>query len=62
MIINWNDKLILISMQMDSLILFSKIFNFIQGMFVGVVSDNFDEWIEQKIFYVEIMVDNEKVK
>ncbi len=31
-------------------------------MFVGAVSDNFDERIEQKIFHAEIVVDNEKVK
>ena len=31
-------------------------------MFVGAVSDNFDERIERKIFHAEIMVDNEKVK
>lgn len=31
-------------------------------MFVGAVSDNFDERIEQKIFHAEIVVDNDKVK
>ena len=31
-------------------------------MFVGAVSDNFDERIDQKIFHAEIVVDNEKVK
>jgi hypothetical protein len=30
-------------------------------MFVGAVSDNFDERIEQKIFHAEIVVDNGKV-
>ncbi|OJV53585.1 MAG: hypothetical protein BGO31_01605 [Bacteroidetes bacterium 43-16] len=30
-------------------------------MFVGSVSDNFDERIEQKIFHAEIVMDNEKV-
>lgn len=30
-------------------------------MFVGSVSDNYDERIEQKIFHAEIVVDNEKV-
>lgn len=30
-------------------------------MFVGLVSDNFDERIEQKIFHAEIVVDNETV-
>ena len=31
-------------------------------MFVGSVSDNFNERIEQKIFHCEIVVDAEKVK
>jgi hypothetical protein len=30
-------------------------------MFVGAVSDNFDERIEQKIFHAEIVVDNARV-
>jgi hypothetical protein len=30
-------------------------------MFVGAVSDNFDERIGQKIFHAEIVVDNDKV-
>lgn len=30
-------------------------------MFIGSVSDNFDERIEQKIFHSEIVVDNDKV-
>jgi len=30
-------------------------------MFIGSISDNFDERIEQKIFHAEIVVDNEKV-
>jgi len=30
-------------------------------MFVGAVSDNFDERIEQKMFHAEIVVDHEKV-
>ena len=30
-------------------------------MFVGAVSDNFDERINQKIFHAEIVVDNAKV-
>ena len=30
-------------------------------MFVGAVSDNFDEHIDQKIFHVEIVVDVAKV-
>ena len=39
----------------------SKISNLTQGMFVGAVSDNFDERIEQKIFHAEIVVDNAAV-
>lgn len=31
-------------------------------MFVGSVSDNFTERIEQKIFHAEIVVDTDKVK
>lgn len=31
------------------------------GMFVGAVSDNFDERIDQKIFHAEIVVDVAKV-
>ena len=46
---------------MDSLIPASKISNLTQGMFVGAVSDNFDERIEQKIFHAEIVIDNAKV-
>lgn len=62
MTINRNDKSTSISTQMDSLIPSSKISNLTQGMFVGAVSDNFDERIEQKIFHAEIVVDNEQVK
>ena len=62
MTINRNDKSISISTQMDSLIPSSKISNLTQGMFVGAVSDNFDERIDQKIFHAGIVVDNEKVK
>ena len=61
MTINHNDKSTSISTQMDSLIPASKISNLTQGMFVGVVSDNFDERIEQKIFHAEIVVDVAKV-
>ena len=62
MTINRNDKSTSISTQMDSLIPPSKISNLTQGMFVGAVSDNFDERIEQKIFHCLIVVDNEQVK
>jgi hypothetical protein len=59
--INRQDKSTSINTQMDSLIPPSKISGLTQGMFVGSVSDNFDERIEQKIFHAEIVVDNEKV-
>ena len=61
MTINRNDKSTSISTQMDSLIPASKISNLTQGMFVGAVSDNFDERIDQKIFHAEIVVDSNKV-
>lgn len=51
-----------INTQMDSLIPPSKISGLTQGMFVGSVSDNFNERIEQKIFHAEIVVDTEKLK
>ena len=59
--IKLNDKFTSISTQLDSLIPASKISNLTQGMFVGAVSDNFDERIEQKIFHAEIVVDVAKV-
>jgi hypothetical protein len=59
--INRNDKSTSISTQLDSLIPTSKISTLTQGVFVGAVSDNFEERIEQKIFHAEIMVDNKKV-
>ena len=59
--INRNDTSTSISTQLDSLIPASKISTLTQGIFVGAVSDNFDERIEQKIFHAEIVVDNEKV-
>ena len=61
MTINRNDKSTSISTQLDSLIPASKISTLTQGIFVGAVSDNFDERIDQKIFHAEIVVDNEKV-
>jgi len=61
MTINRNDKSTSISTQLDSLIPASKISTLTQGMFVGAISDNFDERIEQKIFHAEIVVDTEKV-
>ncbi|BDU26313.1 conjugal transfer protein MobC [Flavobacterium sp. GSB-24] len=61
MSINRNDTSTSISTQLDSLIPASKISTLTQGFFVGAVSDNFDERIEQKIFHAEIVVDNDKV-
>ncbi|MCL1665804.1 YWFCY domain-containing protein [Elizabethkingia ursingii] len=61
MTINRSDKSTSISTQLDSLIPASKIATLTQGVFVGAVSDNYDERIEQKIFHAEIVVDNEKV-
>lgn len=61
MTINRNDKSTSISTQLDSLIPASKISTLTQGMFVGSISDNFDERIEQKIFHAEIVVDNDSV-
>jgi len=58
MTINQREKSTSINTQLDSLIPASKIANLTQGMFVGAVSDNFDERIEQKIFHAEIVVDN----
>jgi hypothetical protein len=62
MTINRQDTSTSINTQMDSLIPASKISNLTQGRFVGAVSDNFDERIEQKIFHAEIVVDTEKIK
>ncbi|STZ49439.1 Type IV secretory pathway, VirD4 components [Myroides odoratimimus] len=59
--INRNDRSTSFSTQLDTLIPASKIATLTQGMFVGAVSDNFDERIEQKIFHSEIVVDNDKV-
>ena len=61
MSINRQDVSTSINTQMDSLIPPSKISTLTQGMFVGAVSDNFDERIDQKIFHAEIVVDNAKV-
>ncbi len=47
--------------QMDSLIPPSKISTLTQGFFVGAVSDNLTERIDQKIFHAEIVVDSKKV-
>ena len=59
--INKQDKSTTINTQLDSLIPASKISGLTQGMFIGSVSDDFDERMEQKIFHCEIVVDNAKV-
>lgn len=61
MTVSRNDTSVSYNTQLDSLIPASKISNLTQGMFVGAVSDNFDERIEQKIFHAEIVVDSAKV-
>lgn len=62
MSINRNETSTSISTQLDSLIPASKIANLTQGVFVGAVSDNFGERIEQKMFHCEIVINGEKVK
>ena len=59
--VNRQDVSTSINTQLDSLIPASKIANLSQGTFVGAVSDNISEKIDQKIFHAEIMVDHEKV-
>ena len=59
--INRQDVSTSINTQLDSLIPASKISNLSQGSFVGAVSDNFGEKIDQKIFHAEIIVDHVKV-
>jgi len=61
MTISRSDKTTSINTQLDSLIPQSKISTLTQGMFIGAVSDNFNERIEQKIFHAEIVVDTDKV-
>lgn len=61
MTINQQEKTTSVNTQLDSLIPASKISNLTQGMFVGAVSDNFEERIEQKIFHCEIVVDDAAV-
>ena len=59
--INRQDVSQSINTQMDSLIPPSKISTLTQGFFVGAVSDNLNERIDQKIFHAEIVVDSKKV-
>ncbi|WP_018359119.1 conjugal transfer protein MobC [Porphyromonas levii] len=60
--INRNDTSTSISTQMESLIPASKISTLTQGTFVGVVADDINQPIEQKIFHSHIIVDVKKVK
>ncbi|MDM1391390.1 YWFCY domain-containing protein [Myroides marinus] len=60
--INRQDRSTSISTQLDMLIPASKISSLSQGMFVGSVSDDFTQKIEQKFFHAQILVDSEKVK
>lgn len=62
MSINRSDTSTSISTQLDSLIPASKISTLSQGMFVGAVTDNFGEMIDQKIFHAQIVVDNDAVQ
>ena len=59
--ISREDKSTNISTQLDTLIPASKISTLTQGKFVGAVSDNYNERIQQKIFHSEIVVNNEEV-
>ena len=59
--INRQDVSTSVTTQLDSLIPASKIANLSQGTFVGSVSDNFGEKIDQKIFHAEIVVDHARV-
>lgn len=60
--INRSDTSTSISTQLDTLIPASKIATLSQGTFVGAVSDNFGEEIDQKIFHAQIVVDSAQVK
>ena len=60
--INRSDTSTSISTQLGSLIPASKISTLSQGMFVGAVTDNFGETIDQKIFHAQIVVDNDAVQ
>ena len=59
--ISRNDKSTSINTQLDSLIPASKIASLPQGAFVGCVTDNFGEFIEQKIINAHIVVDTDKI-
>jgi len=57
--ISKNDTTTSISMQMDNLLPISKLASLTQGFFAGVVADNFDQRIPQKLFHAEIVADME---
>ena len=59
--INRNDTSTSINTQMDAMIPPAKIANLSQGVFVGAVSDNVGEEMEQKIFHAKIRVDHQAV-
>ncbi|MDX8568128.1 conjugal transfer protein MobC [Elizabethkingia sp. HX XZB] len=58
--INQTNNSVSFSTQLESLIPASKISTLSQGMFVGAVSDNYSERIEQKIFHCEIVVNKDR--
>jgi len=58
--INQSNNSVSFSTQLESLIPASKISTLSQGMFVGAVSDNYSERIEQKIFHCEIVVNKDR--
>lgn len=59
---NDNGESVSISEQNDVLIPASKIATLTQGTFVGTVSDNFGQEIEEKRFNAKIIIDNKAVK
>jgi len=60
--VNSNDISISHSSQLDSAIPASKIAQLSSGEFVGIVSDNPDQRIEQKMFHCQIINDVEAIK
>ena len=60
--VNPDNKSSTTNTQLDSLIPQSTINTLSQGTFVGLVTDNIDEPVDQKIFHCKIVVDNEQVK
>jgi len=60
--INKSDVSTSISTQMDNLIPASVISNLSQGKFVGSITDDFGQEVEQKVFHCKIKVDIPKLK